>query len=128
EAWSRSESNAWNRELLVRFGLLLEEVRPAVAVFDGTWPFQGFLDACDAYGVPRRVWSRRGLHRPGLGIVPIDERRFDLVIEPGELGTELTVVREKPPGRKVRTPPIAMLDDGELLDRTAAREALGLDP
>ena len=126
EAWTRSESNAWERELLVRFGLLLEEVRPTVAVFDGTWPFQGFLDACDAYNVPRRVWSRRGLHRPGHGIVPVDERHFDLVIEPGELGTSLTVVRPRRPGRKVRTPPVTLLRDDELLDRDAARAALGL--
>lgn len=128
EAWTRSESNAWERELLVRFALLLEEVRPTVAVFDGTWPFQGFLDACDAYNVPRRVWSKRGLHRPGHGIVPVDERHFDLVLEPGELGTSLTVVRSRRPGRKVKTPPVTLLRDDEPLGRDAARAALGLDP
>jgi hypothetical protein len=58
--WSRSHINAWNRELALRLGLMLEEVRPAAVVFDGTWPFHGFMDACDAYGVSRRVWSRRG--------------------------------------------------------------------
>src|SRR5690606_35346150 len=62
--WSDAHVNAWERELAPRFGLMLEEVRPDVAVFDGTWPFRAFMDACDAHGLRRRVWSNRGLHKP----------------------------------------------------------------
>ena len=40
EFWSRSHINAWNRELAMRFGLLLEELRPHAGVFDGTPQFQ----------------------------------------------------------------------------------------
>ena len=125
---SRSHINAWNRESAVRFGLMLEEVRPAVAVFDGTWPFQGFMDACDAYGVRRRVWSNRLLHKPGIGPVPVEASAFDVVIEPGELGAEFAVERAETPGRKVTTAPVLLLADSELLNRDDAREALGLEP
>jgi UDP:flavonoid glycosyltransferase YjiC (YdhE family) len=126
--WSRSHVNAWNQELAVRFGLMLQEVKPAAVVFDGTWPFKGFMDACDAYGVPIRVWSNRGLHKAELGPVPVEESAFDLVIEPGEVGADYSVERAERPGRKVVTPPVTLLDCDELLDRQAARDALGLDP
>ena len=126
EFWSRSHINAWNRELAVRCGLMLEEVRPAAVVFDGTWPFHGFMHACDVYRVPLRVWSNRGLHKAEFEPVPVAESAFDLVIQPGEIGTGFNVERAERPGRKVATPPVMLLNDEELLDRDEAREALGL--
>ena len=127
EFWTRSHINAWNRELAVRFGLMLEAVRPAAVVFDGTWPFHGFMDACDAYGVPVRVWSNRGLHKADFEPVPVEETAFDLVIQPGEVGAAFAVERPEPPGRRVVTPPVTLLRGEELLARAEAREALGLE-
>lgn len=124
--WSRSHINAWNRELAVRMGLILEEVKPAVAVFDGTWPFPGFMQACDLARVPHRVWSNRGLHREDFEPVPVKESSFDLVIEPGEMGADFLIERAQSPGRKVMTPPVTLLRRDELLDRAQAREALKL--
>ena len=125
--WSRSHVNAWNRELAVRVGLMLEEVQPAAVVFDGTWPFHGFMDACDVYGVPLRVWSNRGLHKKDFGPVPVKESAFDLVIRPGEVGADFVVERANRPGRKITTPPVTLLRSDELLNREEAREALGLE-
>jgi UDP:flavonoid glycosyltransferase YjiC (YdhE family) len=127
ESWSRTHINAWNRELAVRVGLMLEEVRPAAVVFDGTWPFHGFMAACDNYGVDFRVWSNRGMHRSDFNPVPVDESAFDLVIQPGEIGARFTVERAERPGRKVTTQPVTMLRCDELLARDAARDALGLE-
>ncbi len=124
--WSRSQINAWNRELAVRLGLMFEEVKPAVALFDGTWPFPGFMQACDLAGVPHRVWSNRGLHRKDFEPVPVKESDFDLVIEPGEMGADFAIERAQSPGRKVVTPPVTLLRRNELLDRGQAREALHL--
>jgi len=126
EFWSRSHISAWNRELAIRVGLMLEEVRPAAVVFDGTWPFHGFMHACDKNGVPLRVWSNRGLHKKDFEPVPVKERDFDLVIQPGEIGTEFTIDRAELPGRKVTTPPVALLQSDELLQRDEARDRLGL--
>lgn len=123
--WSSSHINAWNRELAVRFGLMLEEVRPAAVVFDGTWPFKGFMDACDIYGVPVKVWSNRGLHKADFHGVPVSDSAFDLIIQPGEIGATFVVERAERPGRKVTTPPVTLLAAHELLDRNAARDALG---
>ena len=126
EFWSRSHINAWNRELAVRFGLMLEEVRPAAVVFDGTWPFHGFMHACDVYRVPLRVWSNRGLHKADFEPVPVPESAFDLIIEPGEIGTGFNIERAERPGRKVTTPPVLLLRSHELLGREEARASLGL--
>lgn len=126
EFWSRSHISAWNRELAIRVGLLLEEVRPSVAVFDGTWPFHGFMHACDRNRVPFRVWSNRGLHKEDFDAIPVEESDFDLVIRPGEVGAGFTIERAERPGRKVTTPPVTLLGRDEILQRDAARDELGL--
>ncbi len=124
--WSRSHINAWNRELAVRVGLMFEELRPEVVVFDGTWPFHGFMHACDVAGVPQKVWSNRGLHKEDFEPVPVKESAFDLIIQPGEIGANFSIDRDERPGRKITTPPVTLLRNNELLDRTQARDALGL--
>ncbi|SIO68132.1 Predicted glycosyl transferase [Burkholderia sp. GAS332] len=124
--WSTSSTFAWNSELAVRFGLVLERVRPDVIVFDGTWPFQGFLYACEAYGSPTLVWSNRGLLKAATKTVPIDEALFDLVIQPGELGADESRSALAGGGERIVVPPVCLLEDDELLDRATAREALGL--
>lgn len=127
--WSCSSTYDWNCELAVRFGLMLERTRPDVVVFDGTWPFQGFLAACRAYGRPlKMVWSNRGLLKKDAKAVPVDESLFDLIIQPGELGmgyAEATLPRG---GAKVTVPPVTLLDDEELLTKAQARRRLGLEP
>ncbi len=124
--WSTSSIFAWNSELAVRFGMMLERVRPDVIVFDGTWPFQGFLAACEAYGSPALVWSNRGLLKEGAKTVPVDEALFDLVVQPGELGAQESEAALKGGGVRAVVPPVCVLEGDELLDRAAAREALGL--
>ena len=127
EFWSSSHINAWNRELAIRVGLMLEEVRPAAVVFDGSWPFAGFMHACDQYGAAKRIWSNRGLYKEDSEPVPVAETEFDLVIEPGELGSGFEVEQISEATRKVITPPVTLLNDDELLDREEARDRLGLN-
>ncbi|RQH10061.1 glycosyl transferase [Paraburkholderia dinghuensis] len=124
--WSSNSTFAWNSELAVRFGMVLERVRPDAIVFDGTWPFQGFLAACEAYGSPALVWSNRGLLKEGAKTVPVDEARFDLVIQPGELGAHESEVELARGGKRAVVPPVCLLEDDEVLDRAAARGALSL--
>lgn len=125
--WSRATAWTWDQQLALRLGLLFERVRPEVVVFDGTWPYRGLLHAARAYGLPRMVWSNLTLYKEGMHDVPIKESDFDLVIKLGELGTTLSVDRETMPGRKVTIPPLTLLKDDEIVDRCAARDALGLN-
>lgn len=124
--WSADSTFSWNSELAVRFAIFLERVRPKVVVFDGTWPFQGFMAACKAYGVTSMVWSNRGLLKNNLAQVNVDETVFDLIIQPGELGQLGESADAWSGSRHLRVPPVCLLDEGELLTREQAREQLGL--
>lgn len=125
--WSSNTTFDWNSELAVRFGLVLERVQPDVVVFDGTWPFQGFLAACKAYGVPKMVWSNRGLLKVETAPVLVDKSAFDLVIQPGELGTLAAETVNDECGKRLVMPPVCLMNTEELLDREMARGALGLE-
>lgn len=126
--WSAADSRAWNRELACRFGLMLEVVQPDVVVFDGTWPFQGFLTALKAYkGKPRLVWSNRGLLKAEADKVPVPEALFDLVIQPGELGATFSDEHLDSGTKKIVVPPVCLLESDELLSFDAARKLLGID-
>lgn len=126
--WSASSTFAWNSELAIRFRMVLDQVRPAAVVFDGTWPFQGFMTATQSYGAPALVWSNRGLMKSSVGTVPVDENAFDLVIQPGELGASMQESVLPSGNRKLLVPPVCLLENDELLSREAARAALGLTP
>lgn len=126
--WSANTTYDWNCELAVRFGMFLERTRPDVVVFDGTWPFQGFLAASRAYGRPlKMVWSNRGLLKKDAKVVPVDESLFALIIRPGELGTPRGETALPGGGKKLAVPPVTLLDDNELLSGAEARRRLGLE-
>lgn len=125
--WSRARARAWNRELARRLGMVLERVRPEMVVFDGPAPYPGFLAATRTWGVPRMVWSHRGLYKRFSPGQPVSDRAFDLVIEPGEIGSAYSVQQAASPGRRVHVPPVTVLADDELPSPEAARAALGLE-
>lgn len=125
--WSRASAWNWDRQLALRLGMLFERVRPEVVVFDGTWPYRGFLHAAAAYGDARTVWSNLTMYKPGWREVPVSESNFDLVMKLGELGSSFRVDNETQPARKVTIPPLTLLRDDELLDRGSARRSLGLE-
>jgi hypothetical protein len=119
----------WNVLLERRMTELLERVRPQVLVFDGTFPYDGVLDAARTVGGIALVWSRRGMWRPGLGGRQLRRTSvFDLVIEPGELAAEDD--RGASAGLRdcLRVGPITLLDADDQVDRQAAARELGVDP
>lgn len=124
--WSYNSSYDWNCELAVRFGMILEHIRPKVIVFDGTWPFQGFLAACNAHrGSPKLVWSNRGLLKQEYQTANADTSFFNLVIRPGELGTPSSDTTNFTGGRHLTVPPVTLFSDFELLPHDDARRELG---
>ena len=124
--WSCETSADWNHELDYRLGLLLEHVRPSVIVFDGTWPYQGVMGACRAYGKAKLVWSHRGLHQADKAKSFPHQAMFSLIIKPGEVGDEWGWEQSDFDCPQVRVPPVCLLKEEELLDRVQARKAIGL--
>lgn len=124
--WSRASSSEWNRELCLRLGLMLERVRPAAVVFDGTWPYQGFIHACREYGKAKIIWSYRGLHQADKIKPFLYPDMFSMIIRPGEVGDEFGFEDGDFGCPQVRVPPVCVLKDDELLDKVQAREAMGL--
>lgn len=126
--WSANSSYAWNSELALRFGLFLETVRPDVVVFDGVWPYQGFLTAIRAYKrkKPVLIWSNRGLLKEGQKQSSVDQSIFDLILQPGELNMTEPIQNQLLETNRLPIPPVSLLRNDEILSRTKAREALGL--
>lgn len=124
--WTRNGSYDWNCELALRLGMMFDRVKPTVVVFDGTWPFQGFLAACKSYGKAKLVWSSRGLFKEGVEAATVDNSIFDLIIRPGELGDIAGRSALQCGTQQWTVPPVTLLQDAELLDRATARKELGL--
>ena len=121
---------AWNLRLRAVLELILDERRPDLVVFDGVHPYRALTHVLSARGAPRSLWCRRAMWRAGSGEAPLRRAgAFDAVLEPGELAEGAdrgpTVIRR---ASAARVAPIVLLDEGELLDRERAAEALGLDP
>jgi UDP:flavonoid glycosyltransferase YjiC (YdhE family) len=129
--FGNADPRDWNGWIQEQFSEILAFHRPAAVVFDGGLPYAGILDAVTRRETVALVWVRRGMWRD---IQSNDEllarqRFFDLVIEPADVAATsdrgATVAWRS---HAMAVPPIALLDDEELFDRTEAAGKLGLDP
>ncbi|HEY6687592.1 MAG TPA: glycosyltransferase [Propionibacteriaceae bacterium] len=119
-------SRRWHDFFAERVTEVVARLRPAVVVFDGTWPYDGIPRVRDAHPESRWVWSRRGMWRRGRSVEQLDKAAwFDMVLAPGELAEAYdrgaTLYADG-----VRIGPVTLLDTEELDDRDTARRALGL--
>ena len=121
-------SRRWHELFAERVADAVTRHRPAVVVFDGTWPYTGIPRVREAHPDARWVWSRRGMWRRGKSVEQIAKAAwFDLVLAPGELAAAYD---RGPTARAdgIRLGPVTLLDGDELDDRDTARRALGLPP
>jgi glycosyltransferase involved in cell wall biosynthesis len=119
-------SRRWHDLFTERVSDVVARLRPAVVVFDGTWPYEGIPRVRDAYPDARWVWSRRGMWRRGKSGEQIDKAPwFDDVLIPGELGAAYDRGATSTAGG-FRLGPVTLLDADELDDRDTARRALSL--
>ncbi|GAB3926835.1 antifreeze protein, type I [Microlunatus endophyticus] len=120
------DPSSWQPIFTDRIGAVLRRVRPAVVVFDGTWPYNGIEELRSTHPDPLWVWSRRGMWQPGRSRDQLKKAAwFDAVIEPGDFASagDIGATASAP---AVRIPPVTLLDEDELLTRHAARRELGL--
>lgn len=119
----------WNQLFGRRFAQVLRRVRPAVVVFDGTYPYDGLFVARETLPGVRLVWSRRGMWRPEVRSAQLRRSAdFDLVVEPGEFAAELDRGPTATFSDARRVGPVTLLDADDLVSREAAARELGVDP
>ena len=128
---SGATAKAWHPMLRERVNEIIERYDVRAMVFDGTWPYQGLLDAAVDQPSVGLVWSRRAMWKPGVSnpVLDAETDRFDLVIEPGEFAAD----EDRGATRRHRSGalqlgPISYLGLEELLEPGEARAQLGLDP
>src|SRR5699024_1516499 len=84
-------SKQWNQLLFRHFGSFLAVSNPKVVVFDGTYLYQGLVQAVQAVGIPL-VWIRRGRWkfevREASHQYNFPEKYCDYVIQPGEFAQD----------------------------------------
>ncbi|GAA0310392.1 hypothetical protein [Rhodovulum strictum] len=120
----------WRPTLRAELTEMLRYYRPGVVVLDANVPYEGVTGAIDQAQGLWSVWLRRAMWPPGAGAGFVaQQRRFDAVIEPGELAAPFDRGLTRDAGGDVlAVAPIRYLDAPEALPRQAARVVLGLDP
>jgi UDP:flavonoid glycosyltransferase YjiC (YdhE family) len=120
----------WNRWLRRQLTQIIEYYGISGVVFDGSNPYFGLIEAVAPRPDVFLAWIRRGMWRAQQVNQPIIERQrfFDLIIEPSDIADArdegITIAHRD---RAVRTDPIRLLDQDDLLDRAAAAAELGID-
>lgn len=124
---TRYRSYRWHPYLRDRLVSLAAETGASAVVFDGVVPYAGLLGAREIMPEVGFVWMRRGLWRPGSPSGQLAaSARFDLVVQPGDLGGAAD--RGPLAGRTdaVRVPPVSLTDVLPPSTREEARAVLGL--
>ena len=119
------ESGDWNALLEEELTLCLETHKPSMFIFDGAFPYRGMLRAIQDRDCLRKIWMRRGMFKKGAKI-PVDSiQHFDSIIRPGDAIDYSE--EEVDHGLEIlRSSPIILLDEEELLSREKARYRLGI--
>ena len=123
-------SRVWNRHFRAHLLHLMEEKRPRVVVFDGTWVYAALTEICKLRGTPL-IWIQRGMWQDKVDKASTQRHAAakvaDHVIVPGDFaGDELV---DPGPGIVPRhVGPIVMTTKDDVIGRDAACAALELDP
>lgn len=117
---------AWNTALAAEIGDFIAFFRPDSVVFDGNVPYAGLLAALDRHASVKRIWVRRALWSPVNESHAGSQRRFDMVIEPGELSARFDRGPTSGMPGVCIVPPILGTGPDDRLTAQAARQALDL--
>ena len=121
-----ADPTAWNTALAAEMGDALAFFRPDALVFDGNVPYGGLLAAFERHPWVKRIWVRRALWSPVNDSHAATQRRFDMVIEPGELSARFDRGPTSGATGVSHVAPILAVEPDERLPADAARDALGL--
>lgn len=119
------DSSTWNMLVEEMLTLVLETHNPRYFMFDGAFPYRGMLNSIFGRDEITRIWMRRGMFRKGSSI-PVDSiEYFDLIVHPGD-AIDVKDSELEHSVSTLKTPPITLLSNDELLSREKSRGRLNL--
>lgn len=123
-------TGVWNRMFTGFLNDFVDEHRPDLVVFDGTWVYEGVTQVCRRAAIGL-VWVQRGCWWPETDAASPQRHQAatacEAVIIPGDYGcVEEVDVGPHVPVRQVA--PITLIGRDDVLDAAAARAELGLNP
>ena len=126
DKYTKVDAGHWNDWLERELDLLSSLYDAKGMVFDGVWCFDGLFRAAARRPKFAMVWVRIPMWKRVVWDESTDRAKyFDLTIDVGELaqtrnrGARITYARRS-------VAPVLLYDESEILDRSSAREALGL--
>lgn len=126
--FSAKQKPLWEQILDARMRAMLDRLAPSVVVVDHVNPPEVIREIRKAYPDITFVWSRRGLwrqYRKPAGLRMADA--FDYVLEPMDLAAALDMgFTPRLSEDTLYVPPITLVERNELIERSRAREELGL--
>lgn len=119
------DSSTWNMLVEEMLTLVLETHNPRYFMFDGAFPYRGMLNSIFGRDEITRIWMRRGMFRKGSSIPADSIEYFDLIVHPGD-AIDVKDSELEHSVSTLKTPPITLLSNDELLSREKSRGRLNL--
>lgn len=119
------DPRTWNNYAENRFRQEFQRIEPDMIVFDGTWPYRGFMKAAQSSGA-MLVWSLRGMWRadvePGSLVLA---SQFDSVVLPSDVASSVDLGPTAGVAGFV-SEPITLVGPEAMIARNEARSLLGI--
>lgn len=119
----------WDRYLRDRIVSLIDETNARIVSFDGVVPYPGIIGIKSVRPDVKLVWVRRGFWQktPQRYLLNLQSKMMDLIITPGDFGQSYDKGPTSTRNDSVLVNPISIYREKTTLDRSSARELLGLD-
>lgn len=119
----------WDRYLRDRIVSLIDETNAKIVSFDGVVPYPGIIGIKSVRPDVKLVWVRRGFWQktPQRYLLNLQSKMMDLIITPGDFGQSYDKGPTSTRNDSVLVNPISIYQKKTTLDRSSARELLGLD-
>ncbi|MGI9171391.1 MAG: glycosyltransferase [Candidatus Nanopelagicus sp.] len=119
----------WDRYLRDRIVSLIDETNAKIVSFDGVVPYPGIIGIKSVRPDVKLVWVRRGFWQktPQRYLLNLQSKMMDLIITPGDFGQSYDKGPTSTRKDSVLVNPISIYREKTTLDRSSARELLGLD-
>jgi len=119
----------WDKYLRDRIVALIDETGAKIVSFDGVVPYPGIIGIKSVRPKVNLVWVRRGFWQkaPQRYLLNLQSKMMDLIVTPGDFGQSYDQGPTSKRTDSTLVKPISIFNSSTTLNRTEARNTLGLD-